>query len=271
MQKRMKHSMFFAGLCLFAAAQCAVGKSAACIAPPDERTWDEAFAAISTTNVNHYGDRDAARLQQLDHGRTLELLLGWLPKEQPDYLRRRAIRCLGYNAFREAIPQIEAIVRSRSETPELRCLALNIGLRYMRVPKALAIAKAFAKHDSSGMRLAAYWVLSDYGKKEAWCLLRTALATDLELQCELVYALHLSGDPKAGQIVYDAIEPHTLEKDPELAWLYALVMRDHSIVSAAPTMVRLLESSHKMTKRYAMDFFVQHPTLLPSERTQKDE
>ncbi len=141
----------------------ALGAPAAEQTPPDQRTWDEAFVSMSTTNVHHYGDRDAARLRQLDHNRTLKLLLGWLSEDQPDYLRRRGIQCLGYNAFREAIP--------------------------------------------------------------------------------------------AG----------ALQGNPELAWRYALVMKDHNITSAAPVVAVLIDSSDKMTRWYAADFFVQHPTVLHTE------
>ena len=260
----MSFLVLFFAMCL---AVPSLAQTSACLAPPDERTWDEAFAAISTTNLHHYGDRDAARLKQLDKDRTIELLLSWLPKAQPDYLRNRAVRCLGYNAFSEAIPQIEAIVRNPMETPDLRCLALNIGLRYMRVPKALDIAKDFVKNENPQMRIGAYWVLSDYGNEEAWLVLRRALTTDMELQHELVYALHKSGDPQAGQCVYRAIAPESVLRDVELAWRYALVMKEHRILMAASVLAPLAESSHKMTKRYVTEFFAQHPTAAVEEVT----
>jgi hypothetical protein len=215
--------------------------------------------------VRERGYHDAARLKEIDHDRTLKLLLGWLPKEQPDYLRHRAIRCLGYNAFRESIPQIEAVIRNPKEAPELRCLAMNIGLRYMRVPKALDIAKEFAEHKNPGMRNAAYWVLSDYGNEKAWSVLRGALRTDRELRHELVYALHKSGDPEAGHVVYDAVQAQELEGNPALAWRYALVMKDHHITMAAPIVAQFVDSSDRMTKRYVTDYFVHNPSVLATQ------
>ena len=133
------------------------------------------------------------------------------------------------------------------------------------MPIGAIIAKDFVAHKNPGMRLGAYWVLSDYGNEEAWSVLRKALTTDSELMHELVYALHKSGDPEAGQVVYNAIAAGTLQGNPELAWRYALVMKDHNITSAAPVVAVLIDSSDKMTRRYAADFFVQHPTVLHTE------
>lgn len=120
---------------------------------PKEKA-NEAFANIEITDGTI--NISATKLKELDYSRALQLFSSWLPKDQPKHLRLLALRSLGACAFFEAIPEIENIIYDDTEEPAIRTCAMNTGLRYMRVPRTISIARDFIDHQDVGMRVGAY-------------------------------------------------------------------------------------------------------------------
>jgi HEAT repeat protein len=230
----------------------------------DERSWNEAFESFMASSANS-GQlmTDGKRLLELDQKKAAPLLLQYLDKSHPSDLRLKAIVVLGRGSIKEAIPYLKEIANDPDEPDELRCTALNPGLRYMHDGEALAVGRHLFQHSNKAIRIEAYWVLSEHGTDSAVDALTQAIRTSplhpMELKT-IIYALKYSKNPRAGQIVYENVSFEQLFIDNYLLSAYVETMTTYKILQAKPQIVQLLSHADQSIRISALHYFANFPS-----------
>ena len=248
-------------LCVFV---CSTATVFSFFSAPDTRSWAQVtddFVAREAQHANE-GSRDGCRLKKLDPKRALTFLMPFLAKDRPLGLRVKAIGALGWSSLQDAVPALSVIAKDATESEQVRAMALNPGLRYMKSPEAVKTASSLAADQSKSIRGSAYWVLSDHGTDSAIEVLESRLrSNDRPLLKQLMYALAFSKHPRAGKIVFDLVDFPAIQHDEELLTAYSITMAQYSIAEAQQNMLDVAQQPGRpLSSYYALCYFGSFPS-----------
>ena len=226
----------------------------------DRRTWEQVVESFLDNEAGDPvdGERDGRRLLELDRRKAVTFLKEHLDRSHSLGIRRKAIWALGGCSVAEAFPEFASIARDEKENRLIRAAALSPGLRYMKRQDAVDIAASLMNSPDGNIRRSAYLVLSEHGTDQCVRLLQQALNRQEDL-VGLVGAIAGTNNPKAGKIVFDAVDLDSAMKDRELLRSYVRAMVAYKVKEAIPLMFRLTDHEDNIVALNAIQFFREYP------------